>query len=144
MTGEQKKLARRQAIADAGGEPDVDYDVIPAHSAGVTLAALRRLEKDARVKHVSVDHPVQGSLDLTAQVIGADQVWKGYNGLPQLNGNGVTVAVIDSGIYPHPDFGSRILTNKLFFGAALKKPNATDGYGHGTHVAGIIGSASSI
>jgi serine protease AprX len=52
---------------------------------------------------------------------------------------GVTVAIIDSGIEPGPDFGGRItgfwdFTN----GGAATAPY--DDYGHGTHIAGLIGS----
>ena len=53
-------------------------------------------------------------------------------------GYGVTVALIDSGIHPSASFGNRI---KAFYdftnGGTRQKPS--DDYGHGTHVAGLIG-----
>lgn len=52
-----------------------------------------------------------------------------------LDGRGVTMAVIDSGLYPHPDFGDRIKAFKNFSWQGKATPH--DDYGHGTHVAGI-------
>lgn len=47
-------------------------------------------------------------------------------------GEGVTVAILDTGIYPHPDFGNRIKEFKDFV-YGNRKPY--DKNGHGTHVA---------
>lgn len=54
-----------------------------------------------------------------------------------LDGSGVTLAVIDSGLAPHQDFGNRIKAFKNFSWQGSSKPH--DDYGHGTHVAGIAG-----
>lgn len=47
-------------------------------------------------------------------------------------GEGVTVAILDTGIYPHPDFGDRIVKFKDF---VYGKRYPYDKNGHGTHVA---------
>lgn len=50
-------------------------------------------------------------------------------------GQGVNVAVLDSGIYPHIDFDNRIIAFKDFINNRTKM---YDDNGHGTHVAGVI------
>jgi serine protease AprX len=55
-------------------------------------------------------------------------------------GEGVYVAVLDSGIAPHPDLRGRIALFRDFTGATdFAHPKAYDDNSHGTHVAGIIG-----
>ena len=46
------------------------------------------------------------------------------------------VAIVDTGIYRHRDFGSRITG---FVDLVHGKNSAYDDSGHGTHIAGIIG-----
>lgn len=52
------------------------------------------------------------------------------------SGKGVTVAILDSGIYPHGDYADRIVG---FYDILTGRTKAYDDQGHGTHIAGIIG-----
>ena len=52
-----------------------------------------------------------------------------------ITGNGITVAVLDTGIVKHQDFGNRILEFKDF---VKGKSYLYDDASHGTHVCGII------
>lgn len=58
-----------------------------------------------------------------------------------LTGNGVTVAVIDSGVLEDGGTTTRIKTTRDFTTGSANPPHIApvDGYGHGTHVAGLIG-----
>lgn len=62
------------------------------------------------------------------------------DGLDQLHadgytGEGVTIAVIDSGVSEHPDFENRI---KKFRDLSSRRRKPYDTKGHGTHIAGIL------
>jgi len=66
------------------------------------------------------------------ETLGIQKLWeKGYTG------KGVGVCVIDSGIPNHEDFGERITGWKDMSSEA--KENNHDPFGHGGHIAGIIG-----
>jgi serine protease AprX len=53
-----------------------------------------------------------------------------------VNGSGVTVAVVDSGVKPHTDLPATRI--RAFVDFVNGKTTAYDDYGHGTHVAGIV------
>ena len=56
-------------------------------------------------------------------------------------GQGVRVGVIDSGVNPHPDLSNRLLTGSNYMEDAKEPEDTSDGYGHGTSVAGLIAGA---
>ena len=49
--------------------------------------------------------------------------------------NGVTIAMLDTGVAFHPDFGNRVIAFKDFVNG---KRERYDDSGHGTHVAGCM------
>ena len=69
--------------------------------------------------------------------IGADRAWA------TTTGQGVIVAVVDSGSGPHPDLAENLLTGHSFFGSVESQDGTDiDGSGHGSHVAGIIAAVA--
>ncbi|MFZ4655913.1 MAG: S8 family serine peptidase [Caldilineaceae bacterium] len=72
------------------------------------------------------------------KAIRADQIW---NASGYLRGWGVGVAIVDSGIDDHPDLNDYVnasrLAQRVNFVPGATTPD--DYYGHGTHIAGIIG-----
>src|SRR5215831_17562897 len=112
---------------------------------GAVLSAssseLTDLAADGDVPSLSGDMPVRPWMTVSNLASAADQVRAGTSGLlgigavSGVNGSGIGVAVIDSGINPHPALKNRIVANVSL---VTGDPSYLDAFGHGTHVAGII------
>lgn len=146
-----------QMVARLGGTVTKDLHIINAFAANMPAKAVPELAKSAGVRWVSLDAPVvktggntcSACISTTTlqnayvRAIGADRLWNESPGY--LQGQSIGVAVIDSGVSSVNDFKvtqttrsapSRVVANQRFgnFNAGSQ-----DLYGHGTHVAGIIG-----
>ena len=105
-------------------------------------AGLSRLASDPAVPVVADDAPVSAHMATEVQALGADQAWSGLLGLPGVDGAGIGIAIIDSGITKnHESLKNRVVASLDFVTGNGRK--GADGYGHGTHVAGIaVGSST--
>jgi serine protease AprX len=126
-------LLQRQLKAINGGQFTIPVSRLPK------IASL------PEVYYITLDRPVQLSSTTSAsttvypsQAVDADIAWaNGYNG------NGIGVAVIDSGVTDRPDLHSQATGNyRVVYSESFIPGDSTttDAYGHGTHVAGIVGS----
>ena len=114
------------------------FKSINAIAATVTLEGLRKLSADSSVVSVGLDSGGRGGLNQARPQVNIDHVRQTYG----YTGNGIEVAVLDSGIdTDHVDLQSMILSQKCFADDCPNGPNsAEDDNGHGTHVSGIIAS----
>ena len=109
----------------------------------VTAEELQRLTNDSGLTHISGDLPVSADMAVTNKVTGASTVWQGTSGLLGLlatagyTGDGITVAVVDSGIAEHTAVGTRVAARANF--VSFEPYGTGDPFGHGTHIAGTIG-----
>ena len=126
----------------------------------VPAGQLDALAADSDVDTLSSNYCLQAHMAVTTAAIGADQVWDDglVAGAAGVTGEGVVVAVIDSGVADVPELVGRILGSVDFtatskgqgqkvrltcdgdeYTPASPSGNGTgDDNGHGTHVAGII------
>jgi serine protease AprX len=152
-------LATRAAASPQGttdvilhGSPDDIYALATRHGlqvkktlrsgAVVSLSAaqLAAVSTDPGVDALAADRPVHPTMAVTVEATGVDQVWRGIDRLGRYTGQGVGVAVIDSGVTEHSDLRGRIAVHVDF---TDEQGRGRDFYGHGTHIAGIIAGSGS-
>ncbi|MBD3255855.1 MAG: S8 family serine peptidase [Candidatus Lokiarchaeota archaeon] len=144
------KEERIQGIDEIFDDYDIidNYDIIPATYIECTLQELiahsKLINEHQSITRISEsklyrspafenDFPKVSALNKDSfenwwvPAVGADSI--------SYDGTGVRVAVIDTGIYHHPDLNV-VADNEFVTGSST----TSDGNGHGTHCAGIIGS----
>jgi subtilisin family serine protease len=114
----------------------------------VNRAQLEALRNNSAVSHLSGDVPVVPTMVVSSEATGADQVHDGWNGgtlglvsYAGVTGKGVGIAVIDSGISGHPAVTPGMAAS---IDLATNASGTADGFGHGTHVAGIIAGRAGV
>jgi serine protease AprX len=125
-----------------GGLLKSELNVVRGAAYRVKAGNLAKLAEDPAVEQIVPDYEVrvagEASVPLTATGGATMAAWSDSGW-----GDGVGVAVIDSGISVNQDLSGRIVYSKSFVqqGTPAYDSNTADAYGHGTHVAGIIASS---
>ncbi len=131
------------AIGEAGGAVQRQFQIVSSLQAQVPAGAVETLARHPGVARISLDAPVVATgtvrVDLKALAttyplsVNANDAWS-----KMYTGAGVGVAIVDTGITHLADFGpgSRLVADVALNPAA---GSTADGFGHGTHIAGIVG-----
>lgn len=141
-------------IVALGGTVNADLAIINAVAATLSAAAIEELAAMTSVKWISLDSPMVATQllppihGLGTLIVGegeevpanvyraATRVDEVVAEMPWLEGQGIGVAVVDSGIKrSHPDLAERVLAIPNFTASFYNE----DSFGHGTMIAGIIG-----
>ncbi|WP_169818494.1 S8 family serine peptidase [Domibacillus iocasae] len=122
-----------KTVEGVDGDVTEAFEQVSAASVEIPEDSIDELRKDPSVKHVEEDiliHLNQQVEDWGIQATNIPAAWNSG-----LTGQGVKVAVIDSGIAPHSDLRVAGGVSTVAYTSSY-----SDDQGHGTHVAGIIGA----
>jgi serine protease AprX len=124
-------------LAARGGKLKFSLEHINGAAYRVPVKVLVWLQNHPDVAYVSPDRPNKVASDDFIPAVEGDVARQQYG----LDGTGVGIAIIDSGVFNHDDLqksgggGSRIVYSESFIPG---NTSTNDAYGHGTHVAGIV------
>lgn len=106
------------------------------------LGRVEQIKQLPGVKAVFPDYQARITLNTSVPLMGAPAVWAQTVGGVNVRGQGMRIAIIDTGIdYTHPDLGGclgagcRVIDGWDFVN---NDNNPLDDHSHGTHVAGIV------
>ncbi len=119
------------------------FQTIPALAGEVTSAGMQTLSNNSDVASIQLDLPIEIHDSTSLSALQANTVHSNYG----FTGQGVTAAVLDTGVdVDNADFSGRIVAQHCFTdgdcqpGNVDESSSGDDLNGHGTNVAGIIGS----
>jgi serine protease AprX len=147
-------------ITKEGGSKRHALGIVGGASAKISGKQLLRLTNSGQVDYIFADAPLTASWDPAADAgkattpgilsIGAPSAWINSG----VTGKGIGIAIVDSGIYAHPDLAGRIAAQVDFTASTVTTTDPITGQtttttsgavgpgsdpgGHGTHVAGLV------
>jgi serine protease AprX len=135
----------RAAVEAIGGRVERNLKIIGGVSAIVPESGLRKLVSNPRVWQFTPNDKIDfegqnGARGPAAwdpkriqRIVRSDRLWA-----EGITGNGVSVALLDTGVYDHPDLAGRVVCGVDLTKEANGPAACQDTFGHGTFIAGLI------
>jgi subtilisin family serine protease len=113
--------AHHEMLRRMGVKHRADLHLVAGDAVSMPAHSLAALANNPEVAFIALDRPVHGLLDLTIAAVNASVAWQyGWTG------EGVGVAVIDSGIAQHEDLEGQVVDNEDFTGNGAGSGNGDD------------------
>jgi serine protease AprX len=122
----------RPIFEDLGIKVSAELPLIKGFVVECPAAALNRLAGHKKVKYIAADMDVKAQMKIASQVVHADDWHK-----KGIYGSGIGIALLDTGLYPHPDFTMSRNRIAAFMDIVNGRTSPYDDNGHGTFVAGV-------
>ena len=133
-------VARARAAASGNARGLLrQFTSVPAVSAELTGAQVARLLSDPDVFAITEDAVTRPTYSNSQLWVGGTEGNKSWSATAA-GYTYPTIAIVDSGVEPRSDFGTRLLASQNLVSAGLNSPG--DGYGHGTLVAGLAAGSA--
>lgn len=131
----------RNVLDELGIKVSCEVPLIDGYIVDIPANKLERIAGHKNVRYIAADIDIKAQMNIATQVVKANQWHKAG-----ITGKGVGIAIIDTGIYPHPDFTMPKNRIAAFLDIVNSRTAPYDDNGHGTFVAGVAagnGQASS-
>lgn len=147
---QRPELFDDEFVAELGGEVVRSYEHLDMRAIRLPVASLEQLASDENVDWLSLDDKMSATSvasRLAANLPASGSTNAGYAG------SNVGIAILDTGVSRHSDLGDDIIQYSFLGGAyptpqiangeivSLNDSPREDGFGHGTHVAGVLGGS---
>ncbi len=129
---EEQESICRECLQKMGIRILYELPLINAYAVEIPRSMLEKIAEEESIRYVSDDVDINSLLNIATQEVGARDV-----NLMGYTGKGIGIAILDTGVYPHPDLirpRNRIIAFKDFVN---DRKSAYDDNGHGTFVAGV-------
>ena len=122
----------RPVLDEMGIKVACEVPLINGYIVELPVALLNKIARRRHIKYIAADLDVQAQMNIASRVVGVDELHR-----KGVTGKGIGIAILDTGIYPHPDF--TVPNNRIaaFVDIVNGRSAAYDDNGHGTFVSAV-------